>query len=119
MPLPLLSKLFIPRISQAHQLDKFLTMQGERFRMPVLRIFHTELEAVYEEKNRGLDSDPNKVQEAMFEALFPNNNYGKQTTIGTIEHLKNPSLKAIRKYYYNYYVPNNMGLSCRAILTPM
>jgi Zn-dependent M16 (insulinase) family peptidase len=46
----------------------------------------------------------------MFEALFPNNNYGKQTTIGTIEHLKNPSLKAIRKYYYDYYVPNNMGV---------
>lgn len=91
-------------------IDKFLAMQGERFRAPVLRIFHTELEAVYEEKNRGLDSDPSKVQEAMFEALFPNNNYGKQTTIGTIDHLKNPSLKAIRKYYYNYYVPNNMGV---------
>lgn len=90
--------------------DKFLVMQAERFRMPVLRIFHTELEAVYEEKNRGLDNDGRKAQEAMFEALFPNNNYGKQTTIGTIEHLKNPSLKAIRKYYYDYYVPNNMGV---------
>jgi len=91
-------------------IDKFLTMQAERFRAPVLRIFHTELEAVYEEKNRGLDNDGRKAQEAMFEALFPNNNYGKQTTIGTIEHLKNPSLKAIRKYYYDYYVPNNMGV---------
>ncbi|PAW93568.1 peptidase M16 [Mucilaginibacter sp. MD40] len=91
-------------------IDKFLTMQAERFRAPVLRIFHTELEAVYEEKNRGLDSDPRKVQEALFAAMFPNNNYGKQTTIGTIEHLKNPSLKAIRRYYYDYYVPNNMGI---------
>ncbi|RFZ95191.1 insulinase family protein [Mucilaginibacter conchicola] len=91
-------------------IDKFLVMQAERFRAPVLRIFHTELEAVYEEKNRGLDSDPRKVQEALFAAMFPNNNYGKQTTIGTIEHLKNPSLKAIRKYYYDYYVPNNMGV---------
>ncbi|RFZ82131.1 insulinase family protein [Mucilaginibacter terrenus] len=90
--------------------DKFLTLQAERFRQPVLRIFHTELEAVYEEKNRGLDNDGRKAQEAMFEALFPNNNYGKQTTIGTIQHLKNPSLKAIRKYYYDYYVPNNMGV---------
>lgn len=89
--------------------DKFLSLQAERFRAPVLRIFHTELEAVYEEKNRTLDSDPNKVQEAMFAALFPNNNYGRQTTIGTVEHLKNPSLKAIRNYYYSYYVPNNMG----------
>jgi predicted Zn-dependent peptidase len=90
--------------------DKFLTLQAERFREPVFRIFHTELEAVYEEKNRGLDNDPRKVQETLFAAMFPNNNYGKQTTIGTIEHLKNPSLKAIRNYYYTYYVPNNMGI---------
>jgi len=90
--------------------DKFLTLQAERFRNPVLRIFHTELEAVYEEKNRGLDNDGEKVFESMYAALFPNNNYGRQTTIGTIEHLKNPSLKAIRNYYYTYYVPNNMGI---------
>lgn len=94
----------------ASAVDKFLTLQAERFRKPVLRIFHTELEAVYEEKNRTLDNDPRKVIESLFAALFANNNYGKQTTIGTVEHLKNPSLKAIRKYYYDYYVPNNMGL---------
>jgi predicted Zn-dependent peptidase len=98
--------------------DKYLTLQAERFRAPVLRIFHTELEAVYEEKNRGLDNDGNKVFEAMFAALFPNNNYGKQTTIGTIEHLKNPSLKEIRKYYYTYYVPNNMGIIMSGDLNP-
>ncbi|ATN04985.1 peptidase M16 [Chryseobacterium indologenes] len=94
----------------ANVTDKFLAVQAERFREPVLRLFHTELEAVYEEKNRGLDNDPRKVYEAMFAAIFPNNNYGKQTTIGTVEHLKNPSLKAIREYFNNYYVPNNMGI---------
>ncbi|WP_370896364.1 M16 family metallopeptidase [Chryseobacterium gossypii] len=94
----------------ANVADKFLAVQAERFRQPVLRLFHTELEAVYEEKNRGLDNDPRKVYEAMFAAIFPNNNYGKQTTIGTVEHLKNPSLKAIREYFNNYYVPNNMGV---------
>jgi predicted Zn-dependent peptidase len=31
-------------------LDKYLAVQSERFRKPVFRIFHTELEAVYEEK---------------------------------------------------------------------
>lgn len=91
-------------------LDKFLVVQAERFRNPIMRIFHTELEAVYEEKNRTLDDDGSKVSEAMFAAVFPNNNYGKQTTIGTIEHLKNPSLNAIRNYYYTYYVPNNMAV---------
>ena len=94
----------------ANALDKFLTVQAERFRNPVLRIFHTELEAVYEEKNRSLDNDGNKMSELMHSVLFPTHNYGQQTTIGTIEHLKNPSINAIRDYYYKYYVPNNMAL---------
>ena len=90
--------------------DKFLKLQAERFRNPILRIFHTELEAVYEEKNRGLDNDGNKVFEMIYSELFKNHNYGKQTTIGTVEHLKNPSLMEIRKYFHTYYVPNNMGI---------
>ena len=94
----------------ANSVDKFFKVQAERFRDPVFRIFHTELEAVYEEKNRGLDNDNRKVSELMLEELFKNHNYGKQTTIGTVEHLKNPSLMEIRKYYNTYYVPNNMGI---------
>lgn len=91
-------------------LDKYLTVQSERFRNPILRIFHTELEAVYEEKNRGLDSDDNQVFETLFAQLFQKHNYGQQTTIGTIKDLKNPSLVQIRKYFNTYYVPNNMGI---------
>ena len=68
------------------------------------------LEAVYEEKNRSLDSDGSKVFETLFAELFKNHNYGQQTTIGTIQDLKNPSLIEIRKYFHNYYVPNNMGI---------
>lgn len=94
----------------SNTIDKFLAIQAERFRSPVFRIFHTELEAVYEEKNRSLDNDRFKMYEGMSKALFPTHNYGQQTTIGTIEHLKNPSLVEIRKYYNKYYVPNNMAL---------
>ncbi|PAC29352.1 pitrilysin family protein [Flectobacillus sp. BAB-3569] len=91
-------------------IDRFLALQAERFRNPILRIFHTELEAVYEEKNRSLDNDPWKVEEIKYAALFPTHNYGQQTTIGTIEHLKNPSLIEIRNYFKKYYVPNNMAI---------
>ncbi len=94
----------------SNQIDRWLTVEAERFRNPILRIFHTELEAVYEEKNRSLDSDGDKVFEKLFLDLFPNHNYGLQTTIGTIEHLKNPSLQAIRDYFHKNYVPNNMCL---------
>jgi predicted Zn-dependent peptidase len=94
----------------ANQLDAWLKIEAERFRNPVFRLFHTELEAVYEEKNMSLDSDNEKLYDAMMASLFKNHTYGLQTTIGKSEHLKNPSLKAIRNFYNTYYVPNNMAI---------
>ncbi len=94
----------------SNALDKFLAVQAERFRAPVFRLFHTELEAVYEEKNMGMDNARRKTYEVLLKTLFPTHNYGQQTTIGTIEHLKNPSMVEIRNYYNKFYVPNNMAV---------
>lgn len=94
----------------SNQVDNWLDLESERFRNPVFRLFHTELEAVYEEKNRSLDNDEYQMYEALYKELFPNHPYGTQTTIGTVEHLKNPSLREIKKYYEKYYVPNNMAI---------
>ena len=102
----------------ANELENWLKLEGERFRSPVFRLFHTELEAVYEEKNRGLDNDDVKIHEALLSGLFRNHPYGTQTTIGTIEHLKNPSLKSIKDYYNTYYVPNNMAMILAGDLDP-
>lgn len=102
----------------SNQIKKWLAIEGERFRNPVMRIFHTELEAVYEEKNRSLDDDYNKLNEALFSGLWPVHPYGSQTTIGTIEHLKNPSLKKIKEFYKTYYVPNNMAVCLAGDLNP-
>jgi predicted Zn-dependent peptidase len=94
----------------SNQLESWLKIEAERYRKPILRLFHTELEAVYEEKNRGLDSDNSKLWEAVFAGLFNKHTYGTQTTIGTIDHLKNPSMKEIMKYFNANYVPNNMAI---------
>jgi predicted Zn-dependent peptidase len=94
----------------SNQLEKWLDIEAERFRMPIFRLFHTELEAVYEEKNIGMDTDGRKMFEALLSGLFKNHTYGTQTTIGTVEHLKNPSIKEIRKYFNKNYVPNNMAI---------
>ena len=94
----------------SNQIDKWAHIEAERFREVTPRLFHTELEAVYEEKNKGLDNDRNKVSEAMMSGLFQKHTYGTQTTIGTVEHLKNPSIKEIKKYFDAYYVPNNMAI---------
>ncbi|MGA1308224.1 MAG: M16 family metallopeptidase, partial [Candidatus Kapaibacteriota bacterium] len=75
----------------SNAVDQWLSLESERYRNPVFRLFHTELEAVYEEKNISIDRDMSQVWEQLFAELFKNHNYGKQTTIGTIEHLKNPS----------------------------
>jgi predicted Zn-dependent peptidase len=93
-----------------NQLEKWLSVEAERFRNPQLRLFHTELEAVYEEKNRSLDNDRSKAWYGIMDLLYPTHQYGQQTTIGTIEHLKNPSITEIKKYFNAYYVPNNMAI---------
>ena len=102
----------------SNQLEKWATLEAERFRNPVLRLFHTELEAVYEEKNRALDDDNDKQWEALNAGLWPNNTYGSQTTIGTIDHLKNPSITEIKNYYNTYYVPNNMAICISGEFNP-
>ncbi|HMC00303.1 MAG TPA: insulinase family protein [Flavobacteriaceae bacterium] len=94
----------------SNELGKWLKIEEERFGQLVLRLFHTELEAVYEEFNRSQDSDSRKIFYAMKDNLFPTHPYGQQTGIGTSEHLKNPSMVSIHNYFDKYYVPNNMAM---------
>ncbi|MBD78581.1 MAG: peptidase M16 [Crocinitomicaceae bacterium] len=94
----------------ANELERWIILERERFGALVMRFFHTELETVYEEFNRGQDQDGRKVYYAMFKNLFPGHPYGEQTTIGEAEHLKNPSMVNIRNYFDTYYAPNNMAI---------
>jgi predicted Zn-dependent peptidase len=102
----------------ANELEPYLQIESDRFSHPVMRLFHTELEAVYEEKNRHLDNDFSKVDEAEMAMLFKKHPYGTQTTIGTIHDLKNPSLKDIINYFHTYYVPNNMVMALSGDINP-
>ncbi len=93
-----------------NELEKWLQVESERFSEVVLRLFHTELESVYEEFNRAQDNDMRLVNYELMDALFPNHPNGQQTTIGKPEHLKNPSMVAIHTYFDTYYVPNNYAI---------
>ncbi len=94
----------------SNQLEAWLTIESDRFFYPVFRIFHTELETVYEEKNMSLDNDNDKMYDSLYAGLFLKHPYGLQTTIGKAEHLKNPSLKSLKNYFYSRYVPNNIAI---------
>ncbi len=94
----------------SNEIENWAKIEADRFINPVIRGFHTELETVYEEKNMSLTRDNNKAMEALDRILFPNHPYGLQTTLGTQEHLKNPSIVNIENYRANFYVPNNVAI---------
>ena len=94
----------------ANEVDRWARIQSDRFQNMVIRGFHTELEAVYEEYNIGIAQDQRKLFEALYAKMFPTHPYGTQTTIGTQEHLKNPSITNIKNYFQNYYCPNNVAI---------
>ena len=102
----------------SNQIENWAKIQSDRFENNVIRGFHTELEAVYEEKNMSLTRDNSKVQEAIFSSLFPKHPYGTQTVLGTQENLKNPSITNIKNYYKQWYVPNNMAICMSGDLDP-
>ncbi len=99
-------------------IDNWAKIEADRFMHPVIRGFHTELEAVYEEKNMSLTQDSRKAMEALDRELFPHHPYGLQTTLGTQEHLKNPSIVNIENYRANFYVPNNVAICVSGDIDP-
>ena len=101
-----------------NQIETWCEIQADRFQNLVLRLFHTELETIYEEKNMSLTKDNRKANDAMFAALFPHHPYGNQTTLGSQEHLKNPSMRNIRNFVSTYYVPNNICISMAGDFDP-
>ena len=94
----------------ANRLKQWAVIESDRFINPVFRLFQTELETVYEEKNRSMDSKGRIISEAVRGLLYKDHPYGQQTTLGSAEHLKNPSLKQMYQFYHTYYVPNNMAI---------
>ncbi len=94
----------------SNQIENWAMIEADRFEHNVIRGFHTELETIYEEKNMSLTKDSRKVYEKLLSVLFPHHPYGQQTVLGTQDHLKNPSITNIKKYYSVYYVPNNMAI---------
>ena len=97
-------------VMPAPSLSKFLLLEKERFSHPAFRAFNTELEIVYEEFNTLQDNDFIQKYYPAIKLLFNQHPYGSQTPIGKADHLKNPSIKAIKEYFNTFYVPNNMAV---------
>lgn len=93
----------------ANGLEKWLELEADRFVHPVFRLFHTELEAVYEESNMYADMPDDRMQELFMGTLFPNHPLGRPV-IGLKSHLRNPSPDRVMLFFQTWYVPNNMAI---------
>jgi predicted Zn-dependent peptidase len=102
----------------SNEIENWAKIQSDRFQNMVIRGFHTELEAVYEEYNIGLARDQRKLFASISKMLWPNHPYGLQTTIGTQEHLKNPSITNIKNYFNKWYRPNNVAICMAGDFNP-
>ena len=102
----------------SNEIENWAKIQSDRFQNMVIRGFHTELEAVYEEYNIGIAQDNRKVWEALSAMLYPTHPYGTQTTIGTQEHLQNPSITNIKNYFNKWYRPNNVAICMAGDFNP-
>jgi predicted Zn-dependent peptidase len=90
-------------------IEHWAELNSERLLCPVFRMFQSELETVYEEKNRRDDMMFNQAMEKAFELYFYPHPYA-YPIIGSAENLKNPRLSEMRRFFRKYYVANNMGL---------
>jgi predicted Zn-dependent peptidase len=84
-------------------------INSERLLNPVFRMFQSELETVYEEKNRMNDMILSQAIEKISEIYFHPHPYA-YPIIGSAENLKNPRLSEMRRFFEEYYVASNMGL---------
>lgn len=84
-------------------------INSERLINPVFRLFPSELETVYEEKNMYGDFIGGQVMDTLMARYFGPHPYA-YPIIGSTKNLKNPRLTEMHKFFEDYYVASNMAL---------
>lgn len=93
----------------SNQLSNWMDVYVERFRKPVFRLFQSELEAIYEEKNMYDNQQMQAFARNVFTQSFGDHPYSRDV-IGLAQHLKNPQPSQMQRFFDTYYVANNMTL---------
>lgn len=90
-------------------MSQWAEINSERLLNPVFRLFQSELETVYEEKNMYGDFIGGPVMDRLLARYFAPHPYA-YPIIGSTKNLKNPRLTEMWKFFEEYYVASNMGL---------
>ncbi|MDR2885242.1 MAG: insulinase family protein, partial [Rikenellaceae bacterium] len=90
-------------------IDRWAQLASDRMINPVWRLFQSELETIYEEKNMYDNMMGYSSYVHLTERFFAPHPYAYDV-IGTAANLKNPRLSEMNAFYEKYYVAGNMGL---------
>ncbi len=91
------------------KLDLMMDMEVDRMRFLNMKEedLKSELEVVAEERRWRVDnSPPSLLREGLFSTLYKEHPY-RWPVIGSMEDIKNYKVEALKKFYDDYYVPNN------------
>ncbi len=89
--------------------EQWAELNSERLIDPVFRLFQSELETVYEEKNRSDNQMLSAFSDCILKDGFNGSPY-QYPVIGTTANLKNPQLSKMAEFFRKYYVADNMGI---------
>ena len=92
------------------ELERWISMEAERFSSPVMRSFLTEIEAIYEEFNQDQDDDFSRARELLLSRLFSGHPYGNHSILGHPDHIKAPSFTALDEFRKRWYRPEKMAV---------
>lgn len=90
-------------------IEHWCALYSERLVAPVFRLFQSELETVYEEKNMLSNNPFSAASRYLFDRLFAPHPY-RYPIIGSTEALKSPDLLAMQEFFDTYYTAGNIGV---------
>lgn len=90
-------------------LEHWCELNSERMIAPVFRLFQSELETVYEEKNMYSNIISTEPTQRIMERLAAPHPY-RYPIIGSTEALKSPDIRAMEEFFREYYYAENMAL---------
>lgn len=90
-------------------LEHWCELNSERMIDPVFRLFQSELETVYEEKNMYANNIGTEPTQRIMERLAAPHPY-RYPIIGSTEALKSPDIRAMEEFFRDCYYAENMAL---------
>lgn len=90
-------------------LEQWCELNSERMISPVFRLFQSELETVYEEKNMYSDNIATEPTQRIMERIMSPHPY-RYPIIGSTEALKSPDMSGMEEFFRDYYYAENMAL---------